>query len=294
MVCLLLYLIVTILQNKKIIHTTYLNLFVVVISHVTLGIVYIDGSYLTYLLAFIPIIYCLSYLKDKEYKVYIHIAGAIVTIDFILNSFLESDINPLPFVVCNYIYSVIIALLSMDIFYHHVVVRELEVSSASNKYEEESIHDELTGLLNRRAFATRYNSFVDANTPFTIALCDIDDFKTINDTYGHLVGDTVLKGISKVFLSCVRKSDDVYRWGGEEFLLLLQTNQQNAYSVMERIRTTIEELNFGDNIKVTISIGLMEHRSDFDSISMVSATDSVLYQSKKNGKNRTTIYENRL
>lgn len=294
--CLLLYVIFSILQRKKIVPTEYLHLFLGITLHTVLGIILIDCSFITYLLGFVPLMYCLAYLHhNKEYKYYIWIAGILVVCSIFTNKFIYTSTTPdVVFTMVNIFYSIIICILSMDIFYHHVVLKEVNLAISNSKYEEQAIHDELTGLLNRHAFKTRYKSFIDAKLPFTIVMCDIDDFKDINDKYGHLAGDTVLKELSKIFLENVRGYDDVYRWGGEEFLIILQTNQANAITVMERIRQLVEETTFKyekKNMHITISIGITQFRQDFDDITIISATDSVLYKSKQEGKNKITIYQ---
>ncbi len=137
--------------------------------------------------------------------------------------------------------------------------KNLELSNLNRKLEELSIKDDLTGLYNRRKMDQELEKCLYIweryNRPFSIIIIDIDDFKKINDTYGHLIGDMVLEKISKIIRENIRKSDIASRWGGEEFLILLpETNLQNATLVAEAFRRKIEEANFGIDEKITVSV----------------------------------------
>ncbi len=156
--------------------------------------------------------------------------------------------------------------------------------------------DPLTGLLNRRAMdeILEHNLRISiiAEEPFTIAMADIDNFKKINDEYGHLVGDCVLKNIAKIIKEHLRKSDFVFRYGGEEFLILLpSTKKEDAYHVLERIRKIIEESTIKCekyDINITISIGLESTipNKNTDMSIIIENADIKLYQAKKSGKNK--------
>jgi diguanylate cyclase (GGDEF)-like protein len=122
---------------------------------------------------------------------------------------------------------------------------------------------------------------------FSMLLLDIDFFKQINDEHGHLIGDEILKAISLKFKELVRCSDDAIRWGGEEFAILLpHTPVGDAVEFANRLRTTIENYSFVQQIKVTVSIGagqfsLTEHESLF-----FDRVDKALYLAKQQGRNR--------
>ena len=127
--------------------------------------------------------------------------------------------------------------------------------------------------------------------PLTLLMADIDNFKNVNDTFGHLAGDTVLKRIARVMRDCVRGTDMVARYGGEEFaVLLVETARESARLVAERLRTAVKALDFSDtgiNSPVTISIGLACFPEDAsDERSLIEQADSVLYQAKRLGKDR--------
>jgi diguanylate cyclase (GGDEF)-like protein len=129
----------------------------------------------------------------------------------------------------------------------------------------------------------------------SLIMLDIDDFKQINDTFGHLVGDDVIRAVSAEIVSCTRESDVVGRYGGEEFIVVLKnTPSEKAIEVAHRIRTGIEGLHFEQDIKVTASFGISYFKSRFSEVQtselispsgLVNIADINLYKAKKNGKN---------
>ena len=124
-------------------------------------------------------------------------------------------------------------------------------------------------------------------TPFVVIYADIDNFKHINDTYGHDMGDEVLVKIAATAKSCIRQQDSIGRWGGEEFMILLpQSKKENAIEIAERIRKSIEEIKWEKMQKVTISLGVAEVREEDDLQSFYKRVDNRLYYAKQHGKNR--------
>ncbi|MBI2470172.1 MAG: diguanylate cyclase [Planctomycetes bacterium] len=160
-----------------------------------------------------------------------------------------------------------------------------------------AITDALTGVYNRRYFDDMLEKLVALtkryNEPLSILIADIDHFKSINDTYGHIAGDLILQQITKGILCSLRKSDVITRYGGEEFAIILPaTNITSAVEKADRIRQQVESVNFDTigtekPIKTTISIGVAnfpEHGAECDAI--VMAADSALYKAKRSGRNR--------
>ncbi len=155
--------------------------------------------------------------------------------------------------------------------------------------------DGLTGLINRRQFNHQLQSEIArasrSKTKLSLALFDIDDFKKINDHYGHPVGDRILQELGIGIKNNVRESDIPARYGGEEFALILpETSQMEAYDILERLRAMIEHTVFclPDNpITMTISIGLaqMDH-PDMTAFELIEKADNALYEAKRQGKNR--------
>jgi diguanylate cyclase (GGDEF)-like protein len=152
--------------------------------------------------------------------------------------------------------------------------------------------DRLTGLYNRRYMLEKLEELPDDGSAGVLAMADIDDFKKINDTYGHNAGDEVLKVVSQKMQNAC-KGCDISRWGGEEFLILCRTDNQSALDMLDNMRKEIgsEPVTAEDSsIKVTITVG-MSQRVSGDSIDeWINKTDQKLYFGKKNGKNRT-VYE---
>jgi diguanylate cyclase (GGDEF)-like protein len=154
--------------------------------------------------------------------------------------------------------------------------------------------DALTGILNRHALyhilgqemerAGRYKR------PFSIILFDLDQFKTINDTFGHLEGDKVLKEISQLVGSLVRRTDFLGRWGGEEFLLILpETDSEAAQALAERIRKSVEITRIVEDYSIAASFGVTTYHIERSLEDLLDFADRALYQAKHNGRNQVVV-----
>lgn len=169
------------------------------------------------------------------------------------------------------------------------------------KIEEIAHIDELTKIPNRRSIMEYLENEITRvkrySSNLSVFILDIDHFKKVNDTYGHLVGDFVLKECAKILSENIRKIDRVGRYGGEEFLgVLPETSLNEALQVAERIRMQVQskeiitEYNF--SINITVSIGVVQFIKNTDtSISLLSRADSALYKAKEGGRNRVCINE---
>jgi diguanylate cyclase (GGDEF)-like protein/PAS domain S-box-containing protein len=156
--------------------------------------------------------------------------------------------------------------------------------------------DPLTGLYNRRhmfeAAAKELNRAMRFGHPASVVLIDLDDFKGINDTFGHLIGDKVLREVSSVCQHQIRQSDIIARWGGEEFLLLLpETDGVGAMRFAERLQEGLKRIQKDapelEARRVTASIGIAAHRDEDDSFeAMVRRADEAMYTAKNTGKNK--------
>lgn len=157
--------------------------------------------------------------------------------------------------------------------------------------------DQLTGLFNRRYFSSvfekEFSRTMRYNHPASCLMIDIDHFKRINDEYGHHAGDQVLKEISQIMTDCLRKSDTLARWGGEEFIILLpETTKENALQVASRILNSVSTQKFSSLPgRVTVSIGLAgtPDPNINDSEKLIAASDRALYEAKNKGRNRIEI-----
>lgn len=157
----------------------------------------------------------------------------------------------------------------------------------------ESVEDQLTGLKNRRGLYIHYEKFITpvlASKKASIIICDIDHFKRVNDTWGHNAGDAVLKHVANTYLGLVGIDDGIFRWGGEEFIMLLPGKDlMEAADFAEHCRKTIEAsvCHFEDlDIKVTMSFGVSELNAALDTAENVKDADAKLYYAKENGRNR--------
>jgi len=175
---------------------------------------------------------------------------------------------------------------------------KVQILSKLEKYRKEAIEDPLTGIANRRNIEALMKSkiyeFQTLQIPFAVAFLDIDNFKRINDTFGHDVGDEVLKMISRTLDRNVHKNDIIGRWGGEEFVAILSNiGIEEISQVAERMRILVEESsvrpNEGkDEIRVTISIGVTEVRNSDTVDSILKRADELMYESKQKGRNCVT------
>ncbi len=172
---------------------------------------------------------------------------------------------------------------------------EKALKESESRYRDLSIIDDLTQLYNSRHFYTQLKMEIDRadryGQPLTLLLLDIDDFKRFNDTYGHVEGDQVLLRLGYVVKRCLRLADLAYRYGGEEFTILLPMTTVNDGAVTaERIRTEFKKERFspipGQDIHVMVSLGLAQHKPQEDMKAFVHRVDQLMYQAKKEGKDR--------
>jgi len=181
-----------------------------------------------------------------------------------------------------------------------LVKKKALLDKLCDRYEmavHSAITDKLTGLYNRRYF----DYFLDLEikrslrqqASLALLMIDVDDFKQINDTLGHLSGDTILNKLGELLKTQIRDTDMAARYGGEEFAVVMSnTGLAEAVQIAERIRQTIESYSFGNKkFLMTASIGIALYPSDADSsIKLIEKSDSSLYQAKRSGKNRVVAY----
>jgi len=180
---------------------------------------------------------------------------------------------------------------------NHFVVSFSEITSIFNKkrqYLHDAYTDELTQINNRSKFNILFSQALEKlkekHTPFSIILMDIDHFKKINDTYGHLVGDNVLKKFTTLIQKNIKDEDSLSRWGGEEFALILPyCTLPDAKNVAEKLRLLIEKYHFGIEIKLTCSFGVAEGENSDTIKSLFKRVDNALYKAKNSGRNSVSI-----
>ena len=181
----------------------------------------------------------------------------------------------------------------------------------------ESQTDELTGLSNRKTFDSSISKVFDSlpepfekidderrklrGDPatqvnrFWLSIIDIDHFKSVNDRFGHLYGDEILIHLAQIIRSSFRQEDLQFRFGGEEFVILLTAdNESDCARILEKFRKNVEDYNFPNVNDITVSIGVVEFKRDVFHITSIDYADQALYYSKGNGRNQVTFFEDML
>jgi diguanylate cyclase (GGDEF)-like protein len=195
-----------------------------------------------------------------------------------------------------YVYMTVGTIVAFGIFGYAVGRRDEALDNLS-------MTDGLTGLYNHRYVQEQLSQEIKRSdryhSPLTCLMIDLDDFKQVNDHYGHPLGDIVLKTTGQLISTSVRQTDIVGRYGGEEFLILMpHTNTETAHPLAQRILKTVQSHAFsanGDIFHITLSIGLATYPSPVAGIktksALLSAADQALYRAKRTGKNQTVIWQ---
>lgn len=173
----------------------------------------------------------------------------------------------------------------------HALEREVE------ELQKLSNIDPLTKLYNRKALEAELNELLryskEKKLDLAVMMIDVDDFKKVNDTYGHVAGDKVLVFLAKLLKTSIREYDKAYRYGGEEFLVIFnRITKEAAIKVAERILRMIRNNKLiykNQTIQITLSIGLTEHQKGDTAESLIERVDAALYEAKKSGKDRLVI-----
>jgi len=193
----------------------------------------------------------------------------------------------------------IYALLRTKGLQDELRMKNRQLEELLDKVNYMAITDVLTGLFNRRRFhdvlSSEYERAKRYGIPFSLVLLDIDYFKKVNDTYGHTVGDAVLREVATILKNSIREIDTAARYGGEEFVVVLpNTEKGNAQIFAERMRQSIERHAFSGvnkNITVSIGIGGMPDAKVEDEDKLIRCADFALYRAKQLGRNRTVTAE---
>ncbi len=181
---------------------------------------------------------------------------------------------------------------------HDTLAETDTLRSELEQQRRAALLDPLTGLLNRRGMDAQFDELMalDTGEPLSVLMVDIDHFKRINDTYGHVLGDAVIRNVAEVIRKCLRGADQAVRYGGEEFIVLLpRTPEDTARHLAETIRTRIQSLRLvrkRDNFMLepfTASLGVATRLHDDTRETLLQRVDSALYASKGAGRNRVTV-----
>jgi diguanylate cyclase (GGDEF)-like protein len=174
-----------------------------------------------------------------------------------------------------------------------VLLALANIQEQTDQLTQEAATDALTGLMNRRSLEQTINQWITADLPFSLVMLDVDKFKLVNDTYGHNSGDEVLIHIARVVAASLRPDDICYRYGGEEFVILLaRTTPEEAFNAAERIRRAVEQSEAPVPVQVTVSQGVAHYPSHSpEQEGLLEKADQALYLAKSGGRNRTVIAE---
>jgi diguanylate cyclase (GGDEF)-like protein len=216
--------------------------------------------------------------------------GTICIIDTIPKNLSEADLEPLKDMA---------ALLEVELKANKAYFERFGLLEEISKIKKTSLVDGLTRVMNRAAMEDmlklKISSAVKEQQDFGVAIVDIDNFKSINDTYGHCAGDEVLRQISKRLLSGYRDTDLVGRWGGEEFLVIIDSHKSvDLFNVAERARHLIASspIMYNEqplNLTVTTGVSQFNAKSPIDMIKLISEADAELYRGKHDGKNVVVV-----
>lgn len=270
-----------------------------------------DWGFNMYTISLVTVSFYFTYTLPKlEGKISVPIiTSVIVSVCFILNRVMSMKMEPAykgdypEYIKYEFYYfNVVIAFVMLVVFSAFFA---LEIRYMHKKLERENRRlgeianfDPLTHLLNRRSMNLHLKSTLDNaeknGNPFCLMLVDIDDFKKVNDTYGHDCGDEVLVTIAELLSSAVRADDAICRWGGEELLILLRADLDVAKKVAQRICEGIANTNIQykeNEVNVTVTIGMSAYEKDKTIRSMVEEADNNLYYGKNHGKNQYVASE---
>ncbi|MCU0287706.1 MAG: GGDEF domain-containing protein [Acidobacteria bacterium] len=214
---------------------------------------------------------------------------------------LIENINAQHFVI-TFTFTLVSLFAVIYLFIHRL---KKELSQAHEKVEAMTITDEFTKIYNRKYFLTKINEEFQRAKRYGRPLCcimmDIDYFKSLNDTYGHYFGDSILEQVARILKTNIRTSDIVARYWGEEFIILLpEVGQEGAAVTAEKIRLLVEQAEIstaaGTPIPITASLGAayfspthLKKENDYQQL--IKAADAALYLAKLNGRNRVEIFE---
>ncbi len=262
----------------------------------------IECGFLLYLIAIIPLGYYVAYTFREETTninpmVYVIVTVVAFWTTRVANRFIEPPYSLGNVIIDRAVYmfnytSILVAIL----FFCTTVLSKVKVLEERQRLhtktlEELSKLDPLTGLSNRRSIQERYELAESLHESYAVILGDIDDFKMVNDTYGHDIGDEVLKQVAEVFKSVVRGDDVVCRWGGEEILVFLpNATEEQALAVADRIISRIRDIRIitkaSDNFGITMTLGVAVSEENIKFSEIAKKADERLYKGKRTGKNR--------
>ena len=296
-----------IVSNLKIYGKLYFMVLSEVVLHSCLATLFVgwDYGFMFYLSGLIPVSFYLAFSISsfRRRLVYPFVTAGVVSFAYLAMRGLTYAMPPLAgsfamgYKIFLYYMNLIIGLaltfLFSALFAVEVNSMQLRMESEQERLEDEASYDPLTHFLNRRSMDERLNhthrNAIINDVRYSLIMADIDHFKIFNDSYGHDCGDFVLKNISKIITAQIRAKDSACRWGGEEFLILVNDGMDTAVEVAERIRSAIEAFEFnyeGRTLHVTITLGVSGYYSSSKVKTLIEIADKRLYKGKENGRNQ--------
>jgi diguanylate cyclase (GGDEF)-like protein len=296
--------------DEKRIRFIYTTVIILIESYVVIHIFVLGWNYYFFIYSFMIIPLCILSsisVKEKRYNVVLPIVYVVVTQVIIIGIMIYNLVHPIKpmytftgivhklYVIEGVIIYITITVASFVPLYAFILDLNKayeRMDNMSNTLKYTATHDNLTGLINRYSINDSLEKALSAynknKEKFSVILADIDDFKKINDKYGHNSGDIVLRGISDIMKDAVVNKDDVCRWGGEEILILVHDSIENSVELAERIRKNIEQSIFkGENsdIHATVTLGVAEFDSNLSITELITKADEHLYEGKCSTKN---------
>lgn len=298
----------TILPKKGRFYAIYLCSFCEILFHSSLATLLAGWGwgYMIYTLSLIPVAFYLAYSLPQFGRsmakpfVFTFIAMCVFILTRIMCDYIQPiytnrkyDVNLTWAYNLNGSVSFLMLIFFSVLFTIEIRRNEIRLESQNSILEAVSSKDPLTGLLNRRSMDKHLTSAIDLarskGKHFSVIIGDIDDFKKVNDTYGHNIGDDVLVNVANIITSHIPEDANVCRWGGEEILILIHSPAQTAISIAEKIREEISRSTLQTEevpIHITMTFGVAEYIPGFGITKLISIADDNLYKGKKDGKNR--------
>ncbi len=295
------------ISNIKKLNSLYWVVLSEVVIHSCLATVFVGWNFgfMFYLMGLIPASFYLAFSISafRRRLLYPFVTSGVIFVSYISILTICHSVTPIYpdcgagfRVFCTY-FNIIIGIGTIFLFSAFFAVEvnsmQLRMESEHERLEDEASYDPLTHFLNRRSMDERLNhthrNAIINDVPYSLIMADIDHFKIFNDSYGHDCGDFVLQSISKIITAQIRSKDSVCRWGGEEFLILVNDGPEIAVEVANRIRTAIEAYEFyyeGKTLHVTITLGVSGYYSSSKVKTLIEIADKRLYKGKENGRNQ--------
>lgn len=260
-----------------------------------------DFGFAMYLIAIVPVGFDMSFaLKNPVRGIKISMLFGLLSFVIFISCRMFSYYNaPLYkvdsefFVQTVYFFNMfctfVLLLVYSFIFASEINAAQTVLKKKNTELANLAAKDTLTGFYNRRKMHEYLVNAANGKTAFSLIMSDIDNFKKLNDTYGHDCGDEALKAVSDACRSCVADGDRICRWGGEEFLILTNHPLDDAADTAEKIRSAVESCHIvfnGSDIRITMTLGVSEFDPSSTIDKAITAADQNLYIGKNSGKNQ--------